>query len=76
MDYLCPTAPDLPPLTSAHRETPSPITALGAKGLGEGNTMSAPAAIANAVADALGRDGVELPLTPPTVWALVAEDTP
>ena len=38
--------------------------------------MSAPAAIANAAADALGRDGVELPLTPPKVWALVAEDTP
>ena len=68
MDYLRPTAPDLPPLTSAHRETPSPITALGAKGLGEDNPMSVP--------DALGRDGVELPLTPPTVWALVAEDTP
>lgn len=76
MDYLHPTAPDLPPLTSAHRETLSPITALGAMGLGEGNTMSAPAAIANTVADALGRDGVELPLTPPTVSALVAEDTP
>jgi 2-furoyl-CoA dehydrogenase large subunit len=55
----------------AHRSTPSPFTALGAKGLGEGNTMSAPAAIANAVADALGRDDVELPLTPPRVWELL-----
>jgi 2-furoyl-CoA dehydrogenase large subunit len=71
MDYLCPTAPDLPPLTSSHRETPSPFTPLGAKGLGEGNTMSAPAAIANAVAGALGRDDVELPLTPPRVWRLL-----
>jgi len=71
MDYLCPTAPDLPPLTSSHRETPSPFTPLGAKGVGEGNTMSAPAAIANAVADALGRDDVELPLTPPRVWRLL-----
>ncbi len=71
MDYLCPTAPDLPPLTSAHRETPSPFTPLGAKGLGEGNTMSAPAAIANAVADALGRDDVELPLTPPRLWEIL-----
>jgi 2-furoyl-CoA dehydrogenase large subunit len=53
MDYVCPTAPDLPSLTPAHRETPSPFTPLGAKGLGEGNTMAAPAAIANAVADAL-----------------------
>ena len=70
MDYVCPTAPDLPRLRIAHRETPSPF-ALGAKGLGEGNTMSAPAAIANAVADALGLDDVELPLTPSRVWELM-----
>jgi 2-furoyl-CoA dehydrogenase large subunit len=71
MDYLCPTAPDLPPLTSAHRETPSPFTPLGAKGLGEGTTMSAPPALANAVADALGRDDVDLPLTAPRLWELL-----
>jgi 2-furoyl-CoA dehydrogenase large subunit len=68
VDYLCPTAPDLPPLRLGHRETPSPFTLLGAKGLGEGTTMSAPAALAAAVADALGVDKVELPLTPPRVW--------
>ena len=71
VDYLAPAAPDVPTLRIAHRSSPSPFTALGAKGLGEGNTMSAPAAIANAVADALGRDDVELPLTPPRVWELV-----
>jgi 2-furoyl-CoA dehydrogenase large subunit len=71
MDYLCPTAPDLPPLTTAHRETPSPFTTLGAKGLGEGTTMSAPAAIANAVADALGVESLEVPLTPARVWELL-----
>ena len=71
MDYLCPTGPDLPPLTIAHFETPSPFTPLGAKGVGEGNTMSVPVAIANAVADALGRDEVELPLTPARVWELL-----
>jgi 2-furoyl-CoA dehydrogenase large subunit len=71
MDYLCPTAPDLPPLTIGHRETPSPFTPLGAKGLGEGNTMSVPAAVANAVADALGVEHVELPLTPGRVWELM-----
>jgi len=69
VDYLCPTAPDIPPLRTGSRETPSPFTTLGAKGLGEGTTMSAPATIANAVADALGVDKVELPLTPPRVWA-------
>jgi 2-furoyl-CoA dehydrogenase large subunit len=67
MDYLVPSAPDIPPLRIAHRETPSPY-GLGAKGLGEGNTMSAPAAIANAVADALRTDELELPLTAPRVW--------
>jgi 2-furoyl-CoA dehydrogenase large subunit len=71
MDYLAAGAPDLPPLRIAHRSTPSPFTALGAKGIGEGNTMSAPVAIANAVADALDRDDVTLPMTPPRVWELL-----
>jgi 2-furoyl-CoA dehydrogenase large subunit len=71
MDYLCPTAPDLPSLRIGHLETPSPFTPLGAKGLGEGNTMSVPAAIANAVADALRVEHVEVPLTPPRVWELL-----
>jgi 2-furoyl-CoA dehydrogenase large subunit len=74
IDYLAPTAPDLPDVRIGHLSTPSPFTALGAKGLGEGNTMSAPCAIANAVADALQRDDVELPLTPPRVWTLLQED--
>jgi len=73
VDYLTPTAPDLPELVTDQLESPSPFTALGAKGLGEGATMSAPAAIANAVADALGRDDVELPLTAPRVWELLQE---
>jgi 2-furoyl-CoA dehydrogenase large subunit len=72
MDYLCPTAPDLPAPRIAHRETPSPFTPLGAKGLGEGDTMSVPAALANAVADALGRNDIELPLTPGRTWELLA----
>jgi 2-furoyl-CoA dehydrogenase large subunit len=71
VDYLTPTAPDLPVPRIGHLSSPSPFTALGAKGLGEGNTMSAPVAIANAVANALGRDDVELPLTAPRVWALL-----
>ena len=66
MDYLVPTAADIPSVTISHRESSDP-----AKGLGEGNTMSAPAAIANAVADALGVEDVELPLTPPRVWELL-----
>jgi 2-furoyl-CoA dehydrogenase large subunit len=72
MDYLCPTAADVPSVRMEHLETPSPFTALGAKGLGEGTTMSAPVTIANAVADALAIDALELPLTPARVWELLA----
>ena len=56
---------------NGHRETPTPFLPLGAKGLGEGTTMSVPAAIANAVADALGRNDVEPPFTPCRVWELL-----
>jgi 2-furoyl-CoA dehydrogenase large subunit len=76
VDYPTPTATELPRPTTEMVGSPSPVTPLGAKGLGEGTTMTAPAAIANAVADALGLDtleppvDVELPLTPARVWAL------
>ena len=76
VDYLAPTAPDIPALRIGHRSSTSPVTALGAKGIGEGNTMSAPVCIANAVADAIGRDDVELPLTPPRVWELLVREHP
>jgi 2-furoyl-CoA dehydrogenase large subunit len=71
LDYPCPTATELPTPITAMIESPSPVTPTGAKGLGEGTTMSAPAAVANAVADALGVEDVELPLTPARVWALL-----
>ncbi len=71
LDYPCPTATELPTPITAMVETPSPVTPTGAKGMGEGTTMSAPAAVANAVADALGVEDVELPLTPARVWALL-----
>jgi 2-furoyl-CoA dehydrogenase large subunit len=69
-DYLCPTAMEVPPLVIGHVETPSPMNALGAKGMGDGSSMLTPAAIANAVADALGCDDITLPLTLQRVWAL------
>jgi len=69
-DYLCPTAMEVPDVTIGHVETPSPMNALGAKGMGDGSSMLTPAAIANAVADALGRDDITLPLTLQRVWAL------
>jgi 2-furoyl-CoA dehydrogenase large subunit len=65
----------MPPMTIAHRETPSPLTPLGAKGLGEGNTMSVGAAVANAVSDALGVEATVLPLSPSRVWELICQAT-
>jgi 2-furoyl-CoA dehydrogenase large subunit len=63
-DYLVPTVSEIPPLEILHYESPSPLTPLGAKGLAEGNCMSTPVCIANAIADALGVDDVPLPATP------------
>lgn len=63
-DYLVPTSTEVPDLVMLHHETPSPFTPLGAKGVGEGNCMSTPVCIANAVADALSLASVTLPITP------------
>jgi 2-furoyl-CoA dehydrogenase large subunit len=70
-DYLVPTACEVPVPVMLHRESPSPFTPLGAKGVGEGNSMSTPVCIANAVADALGVDIPTLPLTPARIAALI-----
>jgi len=71
LDYPVPTAPEVPVPATAYRQSPSPLTPLGAKGLGEGNTMSAPAAVANAVADAIGVERAEPPFTPARVWRML-----
>jgi len=75
-DYLVPTARETPELTIAHCASPSPVTPLGAKGIGEGSNMSTPVAVANAVADALGVRDVRLPLTPRRVIELIADEEP
>ncbi|GAC1547769.1 MAG: molybdopterin-dependent oxidoreductase [Beijerinckiaceae bacterium] len=63
-DYLVPTVMEVPEPIILHHETRSPFTPLGAKGVGEGNCMSTPVCIANAVADALGVTDIKLPLIP------------
>ncbi|HEV8641748.1 MAG TPA: xanthine dehydrogenase family protein molybdopterin-binding subunit [Methylomirabilota bacterium] len=71
MDYLKPTALDVPDIEVDRLEHPSPFTPLGAKGVGEGGAIPAPAAVANAVEDALAPFGVvirSLPITPERVW--------
>jgi len=75
-DYLVPTACEVPEPLILHLETPSPITPLGAKGIGEGNCMSTPACLANAVADALGVADIVLPMTPPRLAALLDPSEP
>lgn len=79
-DYLVPTSWEVPEPTIVHLETPSPFTPLGAKGLAEGNNMSTPVCIANAVADALEPLNKEidlcLPLTPNRVLELIGIDDP
>jgi CO/xanthine dehydrogenase Mo-binding subunit len=72
LDYLIPTAMEVPELAIGHVETPSPYTPHGVKGGGEGGRMMAPAAINTAVNDALAPLGVrltELPMTPERILA-------
>ncbi len=72
-DYLVPTVSEIPPVEFLHQETPSPFTPLGAKGLAEGNCMSVPACIANAIADALGVKDISLPASPRRIHGLLAQ---
>jgi len=75
VDYLVPTACEAPRIDVVHLERPSPTTLGGFKGVGEGGTIGAPAAIAGAVADALAPLGVEvaeLPITPERLYRLLA----
>ena len=73
-DYHLPTTQSVPPIVSELRETPSPWNPLGAKGVGEGGSIGTPAAVANAVADALAPLGIrhlDPPFTPSRVWAAI-----
>ncbi|HEY0331377.1 MAG TPA: molybdopterin cofactor-binding domain-containing protein [Rhodopseudomonas sp.] len=73
-DYLLPTTMEVPDPMILHMETPSPFTPLGAKGVGEGNCMSTPVCIANAVADALGITDITLPLVPARLAQILRGD--
>jgi carbon-monoxide dehydrogenase large subunit len=75
VDYLVPSACEIPPIDVVHLETESPTTLGGFRGMGEGGTIGAPAAVANAVADALSPLGVEineLPVTSERLYRLIA----
>ncbi len=64
MDYALPTARDIPSMQIVHQHSPSPLNPLGVKGVGEGGAVAPPAAIANAVCDALAPFDIEVNTTP------------
>jgi carbon-monoxide dehydrogenase large subunit len=72
MDYLLPTSLECPSWELGETVTPSPHHPIGAKGVGESATVGSPAAVVNAVIDALAPYGVgqlDMPLTPANVWS-------
>jgi len=74
MDYLLPTATDVPPIETAHRETRSPFNYLGLKGVGEAGCIPTGALFAQAVEDALAGTGIEIteiPLSPNRLFELI-----
>jgi Aerobic-type carbon monoxide dehydrogenase, large subunit CoxL/CutL homologs len=76
MDYLLPTAMETPKWELGETVTPSPHHPFGAKGVGESATVGAPAAVVNAVVDALWHLGVrsiDIPITAPKVWQILNE---
>ena len=68
VEYSLPSAAGVPPIASDFVQTPSPNNPLGAKGIGEAGAIGTPAAIANAIADALGRPAPDPPFTPEKLW--------
>ncbi|MBK02464.1 MAG: carbon monoxide dehydrogenase [Acidimicrobiaceae bacterium] len=77
-DYAFAGAPDLPPIGRLHQETPTQRNPIGVKGIGEAPTIGSPAAVQNAVIDAVAYLGVrhaDMPLTPNRVWSAIQKVT-
>jgi aerobic carbon-monoxide dehydrogenase large subunit len=68
MDYAMPRADDLPSFSVGMSVTPCPSNPLGVKGCGEAGAIAAPAAVINAITDAVGHEHVSMPATAETVW--------
>jgi carbon-monoxide dehydrogenase large subunit len=71
VDYMIPTAAEIPALETDRTETPSPTNPLGVKGVGEAGTIAATAAIVGSVCDALDLDHLDMPLQPERVWRAI-----
>lgn len=79
MDFLIPTAMEIPRMEVAHQETPSPLNPLGVKGVGEAGAIPMPAVVAAAVEDALRPFGVRItrmPLDPDQLWRMTHPESP
>jgi carbon-monoxide dehydrogenase large subunit len=76
MDYTMPRAYDLPSFKVGLTETKSPSNPLGIKGCGEAGAIAAPAAVINAITDAIGSEDVSMPATAATVWAALQRAQP
>ncbi len=84
VDYLVPSAADMPHFTTDRTESPSTTNALGVKGVGEAGTIASTPAVVNAIVDALrhlGINDIEMPCTPHRVWSAIqsrssGEETP
>jgi CO/xanthine dehydrogenase Mo-binding subunit len=76
MDFLMPTAMEIPEIEIVHKETPSPLNPLGIKGVGEAGAIPGPAVLAEAIEDALRPFGIrirEMPLNPNRIRELIDE---
>ncbi|MEZ5816190.1 MAG: xanthine dehydrogenase family protein molybdopterin-binding subunit [Hyphomicrobiaceae bacterium] len=71
MDYSMPRASDVPSFNVAMTNTPCPSNPLGVKGCGEAGAIAAPAAMINAITNALGHEDVAMPATPQSVWRAI-----
>jgi CO/xanthine dehydrogenase Mo-binding subunit len=79
MDFLMPTAMEIPDIEIGHIETPSPLNPLGVKGVGEAGTIPVAAVVAEAIEDALAPFGVrihEMPLFPARIRELLGAGQP
>ncbi len=76
MDYTMPRAHDLPSFNLGFTETKAPSNPLGIKGCGEAGAIAAPAAVINAITDALGTEQIAMPATANAVWSALQRATP
>jgi aerobic carbon-monoxide dehydrogenase large subunit len=73
MDYAMPRADNLPSLKVDMTVTKCPSNPLGIKGCGEAGAIAAPAAVMNAITNALGTEKIDMPATPATVWQVIQQ---